>query len=167
LAEVWLPVVGWELEYEVSNEGHVRSLDRVIAVRNRWGTVTHRRHKAFLLKPVKSGQRGYLAVQLGGKRRGERRYVHHLMLEAFVGPRPPGLQGLHYDDNVLNNMLGNLRWDTLSANQLDCVRNGNHSMARRNQCVNGHEYTLENTIQRGRARICRQCREDIESRRIR
>lgn len=36
MTEQWKPVVGWP-GYEVSDHGRVRSLDRVIVRRNRWG----------------------------------------------------------------------------------------------------------------------------------
>lgn len=42
-----------------------------------------------------------------------RRLVHQLVLEAFVGPRPPGLVTCHDPDpNKSNNNLSNLRWGT-------------------------------------------------------
>lgn len=37
-------------------------------------------------------------------------YVHHLVLELFVGPRPEGYIARHRDDNKLNNRLDNLVW---------------------------------------------------------
>lgn len=50
--------------------------------------------------------------------------VHALVLLAFVGPRPPGMETCHNDDNPANNCLQNLRWDTSSANHQDAIRNG-------------------------------------------
>lgn len=50
--------------------------------------------------------------------------IHHLVLEAFVGPCPDGLEACHWDDNPLNNSIGNLRWDTHEANMADRERNG-------------------------------------------
>ena len=52
------------------------------------------------------------------------RFVSVLVLEAFVGPRPPRLQGCHNDGNVRNNTKGNLRWDTAHKNSLDKIRHG-------------------------------------------
>lgn len=52
------------------------------------------------------------------------RCVHHLVLEAFVGPRPAGMQGCHRDDDPRNNALDNLRWDTPAGNKSDAVRRG-------------------------------------------
>jgi len=53
--------------------------------------------------------------------------VHHLVLEAFVGPRPPGKEGCHWDNNRANNYIENLRWGTRSDNMQDSVRHGTHN----------------------------------------
>ncbi len=50
--------------------------------------------------------------------------VHRLILEAFVGPRPGGLECCHWDGNPENNRLDNLRWDTPKSNALDSIRHG-------------------------------------------
>lgn len=50
--------------------------------------------------------------------------VHRLVLEAFLGPAPEGLEGCHNDGNTLNNWLDNLRWDTHENNELDKIRHG-------------------------------------------
>lgn len=50
--------------------------------------------------------------------------VGRLVLEAFVGPCPPGMECCHNDDNPTNNTLGNLRWGTHSDNMRDAYRNG-------------------------------------------
>jgi HNH endonuclease len=59
--------------------------------------------------------------------RGRLIAIHTLVLNAFIGPCPPGLEGCHWDDDGTNNKLENLRWDTHSANVLDSVRNGTHA----------------------------------------
>ena len=50
--------------------------------------------------------------------------VHHLVLEAFVGPRPDGAVGCHGKKGVLVNEIGNLRWDSVSENNRDITRHG-------------------------------------------
>lgn len=50
------------------------------------------------------------------------RSVHRLVLEAFVGPKPPGMEGCHFPDpDPANNRLSNLRWDTPRANSVDSL----------------------------------------------
>ncbi len=87
-AERWLPVVGLEGTYEVSDLGNVRSLDRTIGHGNRT-------RSAFgcVLKP-RIGTSGYPQVYLDGKTKS----VHRLVLEAFVGRCPPGMECLHGND---------------------------------------------------------------------
>lgn len=50
------------------------------------------------------------------------RFVHRLVLEAFIGPRPEGMICCHYDGNPQNNKPENLRWDTHYGNAQDAIR---------------------------------------------
>lgn len=126
MPEQWKPVVGYEGLYEVSDHGRVRSLDKV--VNSSVCTTGLRLRKGRLLKQSLT-KSGYCTVQLytNGKKTAKRRYVHHLVLEAFVGPRPEGLECLHGDDDKLNNTPSNLRWDTRLANCREMVERGRHN----------------------------------------
>ena len=62
---------------------------------------------------------GYLAVTLWRKGQQNTKYVHRLVLEAFVGPCPPGMEACHNNSNPADNRLSNLRWDTRQANHKD------------------------------------------------
>lgn len=117
--EDWKPVVGFEGRYEVSNFGRVRSVNRIAISHRKEGSV-ERRLIGQLLRPG-AQKPGHLTVAIG---RGNSRLVHALVLEAFVGPRPNDMEGLHRDDNPTNNRLDNLRWGTRSDNLFDAVRNG-------------------------------------------
>ncbi len=50
-----------------------------------------------------------------------RKLVHRLVLEAFVGPCPEGLECRHIDGNAKNNRLFNLKWGTKKENGEDRV----------------------------------------------
>lgn len=141
-AENWQPVLGAP-GYEVSDHGRVRSIDRVLI--DSWGRAQRRRGK--LLKPIKNQSRGHLMVSISST--GRRRMIHHLVLEAFVGPRPDGMDGLHWDDDKTNNALSNLRWDTPSANMYDRIRNGRHRQAAQTRCIRGHLLVSPNLTQAG------------------
>jgi hypothetical protein len=65
--------------------------------------------------------RDRLYISFAGRRN---RSVHTLIIEAFVGPRPEGLECCHNDGNSLNNRPENLRWDTRKANAADAVKHG-------------------------------------------
>lgn len=157
----WRPVVDYP-GYEISDEGQVRSLDRTITCSNG----VQQRRKGQLLS-TKLDASGYCRVSLyrdgersGSKQAARRRKVHHLVLEAFVGPRPEASKGgLHWDDDPYNNSLPNLRWGTQSENVTDKVRNGKHPMASKTHCKHGHAYTEENTYRYPSTgyRACRTC----------
>lgn len=67
---------------------------------------------------------GYLAINLrvGGKQR--RFYIHRLILEAFRGPCPEGMECLHDDNDRTNNRIGNIKWGTHVENVEDSRRHG-------------------------------------------
>lgn len=155
MSEQWLPVLDWENLYEISDSAKVRSLPRVVTMLSRWGEPMERRWPGRLL--AQRFNHGYLGVDLwDGARRKKGARVHVLMLEAFVGPRPAGMWGLHRDDNRLHNSLGNLYWGTPSQNHHDCVRNGTHHQARKACCTKcGGEYSERTGGRRGR--FCRNC----------
>lgn len=152
MTEEWRPVVGAKGFYEASNEGRIRSLDRV----DNGG----KRQKGRILKgDARAGQRGYRVVKIcapDGSRR--MRYIHDLVLEAFVGPRPRGLYGLHWDDDVDNNALPNLRWGTQRENMEDAMRNGTHPNLRLDgRCSRGHELASWNIVQQKKHPNYRRC----------
>lgn len=70
---------------------------------------------------------GYHQVGLNiGNGKVCRRLVHALVLNAFVGPRPKGMQCRHLDGNPDNNHISNLVWGTARENQIDRRRHGTH-----------------------------------------
>ena len=142
--ERWLPVVGYEGLYEVSDQGRVKRLARV--------------GKSWVLpERILKGShnyRGYAQVGMFGKSKK----VHRLVLEAFVGPCPKGMVACHWNDDPSDNRLENLRWDTEKANQADKMRNGHNTNANKTHCPQGHEYTEENIYRRDNGyRQCRAC----------
>jgi hypothetical protein len=141
--------VGYEARYEVSDLGRVRALPRVDAQGG------HRKLRLF--KPSRMDAWGHRGVKLRRDGVARSRYVHHLVLEAFVGPCPPGMVACHWNDVPDDNRLSNLRWATKSENRLDCVRNGGDHNASKTDCVRGHQFTSENTTLRNGRRHCREC----------
>ena len=112
--ERWKAVIGHP-GYEVSDLGRVRSVDRIIYRPYAWPL------KGRVLVPNVTGSRHqHMQVSLGAKKRK----VHHLVLEAFVGPRPAGGVGRHGAKGSLVNSLDNLCWGTQSDNIRDAVAAG-------------------------------------------
>lgn len=157
MTEHWRPVPGYEGTYEVSDFGRVRSLTRVVRRNDgRTRTIAGR----ILRCPKDDGGRRGLKLHADGEYKHAR--VHRLVLEAFVGPCPDGMEGCHNDGDHSNNRLDNLRWDTRSENMLDQVRHGTHIEARKTHCTEGHPLSGENldayvTSKGKRQRRCRTC----------
>lgn len=127
----WLPVSGYEGLYEVSSSGLVRSLDRVVG--GRWGDRSRTLPGRVLRLRKEKKEHGRKTVILyDGSGKTKTKRVHRLVLEAFVGPCPSGMEGCHNDGNPANNKLNNLRWDTRSANHMDRVKHGTHDRGERN-----------------------------------
>ena len=107
MTENWLSVVGFS-DYEVSDAGRVR----------------HRVTLRELTQGLNTPKQDYLRVSLRCNGARATRLVHTLVLEAFRGPRPPGLQSRHLNDIGGDNRLENLMWGTHEENRADAVRNG-------------------------------------------
>lgn len=118
MAEQWKSVVGYEGMYEVSDLGRVRSL-------------SYRRTGNVKLMAGSIGRNGYHQVPLYRGAERTPKYVHRLVLEAFVGPCPEGMEACHGNGIRADNRLENLRWDALAKNQHDRVRHGTHSRGER------------------------------------
>lgn len=134
----WRPVRGFEGYYEVSDTGLVRGVDRIDAGGRRW--------RGRVLSSERTDKDGYIQQTLcrdSGRRNSK---THILVLEAFVGPRPPGAVARHLDGNPRNNALGNLVWGTSSENALDRVGHGTHSETRKTHCPRRHPLTAPNLV---------------------
>lgn len=120
----WRDIPGWEGLYQVSSNGQVRSLDRCIYVRAPHGDFGHRRYIGQVLKlgMLKSGYKMAALTYPGRKRRYA--YVHDLVLEAFIGPKPKGMECCHGNGVRSDNRIENLRYGTRSENAQDRKRNG-------------------------------------------
>ena len=121
--EEWRPVAGWEELYEVSNMGHVRSVTRrFIDARGR-----KRVFQGQPLRLIVQGK-GYHStrrkVWLMHQGRRVLKAVHHLVLEAFVGPRPDGYATNHRDGDPTNNRVENLEWVTYAENNRHSLATG-------------------------------------------
>jgi hypothetical protein len=126
LGEQWRTVPGFP-GYEVSDHGRVRS----------WKTNSKRgrlRDDAQL-RTLRSNRKRYRTINL--QRDGETysRLVHRLVLEAFVGACPEGMECRHLDGTRTNNVLSNLEWATHQTNIDDTERHQTRSRGDRgNTC---------------------------------
>lgn len=113
MEEVWKDIVGYNRLYQVSSEGRVRSLDRTVLGKNRWGGIRQRTFKGTILKQF---FHHYWIVDLCKNGISRHHLVHRVEYEAFYGPIPEGMQVNHIDENPLNNRLENLNLLTPSQN---------------------------------------------------
>lgn len=126
-AERWAPIRTWEGLYEVSDHGRVKALART--ARNRYGEY-QRRERVLSPVTIKGGYQVASFFYKGAERR-ESRLVHHLVLEAFVGPAPGPIgtgrhdwQGNHINGDTGDNHVGNLEWLTGLQNARHAARTG-------------------------------------------
>jgi hypothetical protein len=88
---------------------------RVTFMSDRWRLLKQR---------SRDGVSGYPSVDLWRDGKPHTRTTHILVLTAFVGPPPAGMECLHGDGNRANNRLTNLRWGTHLENVRDQVQQG-------------------------------------------
>lgn len=138
-AESWLPVVGWEGSYEVSDLGRVRSVDRMVPLR---GCLTRRapgRIRKLSLNPS-----GYLQLCLRVPGTQRARTVHRLVAEAFLGPCPDEQEVRHGPGGTLDNRVANLCYGTSAENKADMVRDGTAHWIWLETCPWGHRLASPN-----------------------
>ena len=113
MIEEWKEIKGFDSRYSISNFGRIRQNHITYIGRN---------HHIYnfeekIIEPH-TWQSRYLRVDLKSVRNKIRlaTYVHKLVAEYFIGPRPEGLVIDHIDGNYLNNRVDNLRYVTLKEN---------------------------------------------------
>ena len=132
--EEWMGVPGTDGLVLVSNLGRVKSAARAVMKKHSSGKQMVQHYPERVLDGTVT--EGYRFIHYGIDGKKIRNPVHTLVLEAFRGPRPVGMEACHYDGDSLNNAISNLRWDTHHNNNMDRKRIGryasgeNHVMAR-------------------------------------
>ena len=81
-----------------------------------------------LLKPkIDKCRGGYHIYDLRHITEGRKKRLfvrgHQLVAWTYIGPRPEGMQVLHYDDNPTHNHISNLSYGTPKENAADKIRN--------------------------------------------
>lgn len=148
-AEEWRTVADYP-SYQISSLGRVLSTSR----QRGFDRTPH------FLRPgyTTAGYPTVVLYRCGGRRT---QYIHHLVAEAFIGPRPEGLEIRHLDGDPANCVVANLAYGTQSENNFDRVRHGTHHLAAKTHCLRGHLYDADNTYRRPSrpsSRYCRACK---------
>lgn len=125
--EFWVPVPGYGGLYEASSQGRVRSLPRITV-----GKLGKPRRRPLRMLWLHYDDNGYRRVTVTGKSR----LLHRIVLEAFVGPCPEGMECCHNNGDRSDCRPENLRWGTHKENSQDRVAHGtsrrgeSHSLAK-------------------------------------
>ena len=107
MIEVYKDIKGFEGEYQISNFGNVKSLDRYVFNTNK----SKRLVKSRVLKPNKKSN-GYLSIKIKQKHS----YIHRLVLITFKVLKNGCDYVNHIDGDKENNNIKNLEWCTAKEN---------------------------------------------------
>lgn len=107
---VWVDIPGYEGFYKVSQDGRIQSQPRLGA-----------RLKELCPEIDRDGYKRVILSKNGKKRK---QLVHRLVMLAFVGECPEGMQVCHYNGDPADNRIENLRYGTPKENMRDRDRHG-------------------------------------------
>jgi len=108
--EVWKPIPGFP-NYEASDQGQIRSIDRVIVICG-----IERNLKGRILKPYMTHQ-GFYQVVLSLKGATTTRHVHRLVLSTFKEQTSPDKTFACHRKGRHDNSIDNLYWGTKEQSQ--------------------------------------------------
>jgi len=115
--EKWLPVVGYEGIYEVSNLGRVKGLARVSS-KNKKGSYRNIEEK---IRPSFDDGKGYRRIELSKNGVNRKYFVHKLVAMAFI-PNPENKADVnHLLGNKSDNRSWMIEWATKSENRRHAI----------------------------------------------
>lgn len=117
--EKWMPVIGFEGFYEVSNLGNIKSVDRLVG-HNSGGK---RIKIGMVLKPG-CDKGGYSIVSLCSGNIKHTKTVHRIVALVYLPKKDGALCVNHKDGYKSNNAVENLEWVTVSENNLHAFKIG-------------------------------------------
>ena len=120
MVEKWKDVVGYEGYYQVSDQGRVRSVDRVVKHKKNGPT----RLRGRILQPSPRNKCGHLSVVLSKDNVKQALMVHTLVTRAWLGLCPEGMEVRHGVGKETDNRVENLCYGTRAQQYLDRVRDG-------------------------------------------
>lgn len=116
--DTWVPIVGWEGYYDVSDKGYVRCCPRFVD--RAWGIVLWRGGNLKMRKHTN----GYSRVQLSKDGVSHDLYVHRLVAEAFIRNDESLPYVNHKNGDKSDNNWLNLEWVTPSQNSEHAFETG-------------------------------------------
>ena len=119
----WVDIPGWELRYQICEDGGIRSKDMVVNAKGGKAAVRRGRYLNWVQK-----SNGYYYVTLTNGIDRPQIAIHRLVARAFIGECPIGLHVLHTDGDKFNNHYTNLRYGTPAENHRDTLSHGHRLM---------------------------------------
>jgi hypothetical protein len=125
--EIWKDIPEYGGHYQASNLGRIRSKERIVKkLSGLTKKIVEQKYKGKILNPTKADKYGHLSVHLGVDNKKYICAVHRLVLMAFVGKCPDGMECCHNNGDASDNKIENLRWDTHKNNNHDRKIHGNY-----------------------------------------
>ena len=122
MEEIWKSVIGYEGFYEVSNQGRVRSVDRVVMqVIN--GVQTKCLYKGRILKFTNDNS-GYPMVTLSALGKIKTFRIHRLVADVFIENPESKKTVNHINAIKTDNRIENLEWATQLENNQHAINTG-------------------------------------------
>lgn len=112
---MWKDIPGYEGQYQIDENGTVKSLSRKI----RFGKNSYRITEDKILKPM-TDRYGYLRVDICGRHR----LIHQMVAETFIGKPIEKVCVNHIDGNKQNNNIENLEYCSWSRNNQHAYDSG-------------------------------------------
>lgn len=121
MKEVWKDIKGFEGIYQISSLGRLKSLARVILLKNE-----RKYPKKELIRSNVNKYGDYFRVVLSHKQKRKSTYIHYLVAHHFIGNRPSGYHIHHKNGNKQDNRVVNLEYLSAKTHSvIDCKRNPN------------------------------------------
>jgi len=117
--EIWKDIQDYENRYQVSNLGRIKSLERIVILRNGW--IPKQKRKERILKNAVNPN-GYMITTLYKLNKRKTCTIHRLVLMAFIGKS--NLECNHKNGIKTDNRLENLEYCTPSENIQHAIKIG-------------------------------------------
>ncbi len=117
--EIWRDVRGYEGLYQISNQGKLKS--------SMW--------QENYVSKGSFNVKGYLRTQLVKNGKKTNYYLHTLVAENFISPRPYNLEVGHLNGDKGDNRVENLKWVTQKENSRHRIQHGTHNRGEQNYSV--------------------------------
>jgi len=138
--ERWKQIPGYEELYLISSWGRVLRIPGHVIRVVRGEEVAQQVNSGLLKRSY--NRDGYCVCNLSKDGKVTNYYVHELVAESFIGPRPRGMQICHDDNDPGNPAVWNLRYDTPTGNAKDRYRAGTDARGESNPAAKINEDTV-------------------------